>query len=118
GAVLTRARDLIDAIRDGDDTMVEEAVLRLSRSRRWLAPLALALGGFLMLFTGLKLVFSNWRLSLVQILPATWIWLAMVDLKAHVLHGKSFHVLTGPVVIPIVAAIIALTPPAFFLTAA
>src|SRR5689334_9363319 len=41
GAVLTRARDLVDAIRDGDDTMVEEAVLRLSRSRRWLAPLAL-----------------------------------------------------------------------------
>jgi len=118
GAVLTRARDLIDAIRDGDDTMVEEAVLRLSRSRRWLAPLALALGGFLMLFTGLKLVFSNWRLSLVQVLPATWIWLAMVDLKAHVLHGKSFHVLTGPVVIPIVAAIIAITAAAFFLNAA
>ena len=29
-----------------------------------------------------------------------WIWAAMIDLKAHVLHGKSFHVLTGPVVIP------------------
>ena len=22
-----------------------------------------------------------------------WIWAAMIDLKAHVLHGKSFHVL-------------------------
>jgi hypothetical protein len=46
-----------------------------------------------------------------------WIWLAMVDLKAHVLHGKSFHVLTGPVVIPIVAAIAAITAAAFFLNA-
>jgi hypothetical protein len=53
-----------------------------------------------MLFDGLKLVFSNWRLSVVQILPAMWIWLAMLDLKAHALHGKSFHALRGPVVIP------------------
>ena len=60
--VLTRVRDLVDAIRDGDDAMVE-------------------------------------------------------DLKAHVLHGKSFHVLTGPVVIPIVAAIAAITTAAFFLNA-
>src|SRR4051794_31724573 len=96
--------------------MVQEAVLRLSRSRRWLAPLALAVGAFAMLFNGLKLVFSNWRLTLVQVLPATWIWLAMVDLKAHALHGKSFHVLRGPIVIPLVAAIIAITAACFFLT--
>jgi len=118
GAVLTRARDLVAAIRDGDDAMVEDAVVRLSHSRRWLAPLALAVGAFAMLFNGLQLVFLNWRLSLVQILPATWVWLAMFDLKAHVLHGKSFHVLSGPVVIPILAAIIAITAAAFFLNAA
>jgi len=97
---------------------VEEAVLRLSRSRRWLAPLALAVGAFAMLFNGLKLVFSNWRLTLVQVLPATWIWLAMFDLKAHALHGKSFHVVRGPVVILLVVAIMAITAAAFFLNAA
>jgi hypothetical protein len=107
----------VDAIRDGDDAMVEEAVLRLSRSRRWLAPLALTVGAFEMLFVGLRLVFSNWRLTLVQVLPATWIWLAMLDLKAHALHGRSLHVLTGPVVIPLVAAIAAITAAAFFLNA-
>ena len=106
------------AIRDGDDAMVEEAVLRLSRSRRWLAPLALAVGACGMLFEGVRLVFSNWRLTLVQVLPAMWIWLAMLDLKAHALHGKSFHVLTGPVVIPLVAVIAAITAAAFFLNAA
>jgi hypothetical protein len=116
--LLTRVRDLVDAIRNGDDAMVEDAVIRLSRSRRWLAPLALAVGALVMLFQGLRLVFSNWRLTLVQVLPAMWIWLAMLDLKAHALHGRSFHVLTGPVVIPIVAALTAITAAAFFLNAA
>jgi hypothetical protein len=114
---LSRVRELVDAVREGDDAMAEEAIVRLSQSHRWLAPLALAASAFAMLFEGLKLVFSNWRLTLVQILPAMWIWLAMADLKAHVLHGKSFHVLRGPVLIPIVLAITAITAAAFFLNA-
>ncbi len=116
-ASMSRARDLVGAIREGDEAMVEAAVLRMSRSRRWLAPLALAVGAFAMLFEGVKLVFSNWRLTLVQVLPAMWIWLAMLDLKAHVLHGRSFHVLSGPIVIPAVALIAAITAAAFFLNA-
>jgi hypothetical protein len=116
-ASMSRARELVKAIREGDEAMVEAAVLRMSRSRRWLAPLALAVGAFEMLFQGVKLVFSNWRLTLVQVLPAMWIWLAMLDLKAHVLHGRSFHVLSGPIVIPAVALIAAITAAAFFLNA-
>ena len=112
-----RVRQFIQAVRDSDRAAVEEAVVRLSRSRRWLAPLALAVGALVMLFDGVKLLFTNWRLSLVQVLPAMWIWAAMFDLKAHVLHGKSFHVLTGPVVIPIVLAVAALTAASFFLNA-
>jgi hypothetical protein len=116
-ASMSRLRELVAAIRDGDEAMVEAAVLRMSRSRRWLAPLALAVGAIEMLFQGVKLVFSNWRLTLVQVLPAMWIWLAMLDLKAHVLHGRSFHVLSGPIVIPAVALIAAITAAAFFLNA-
>jgi hypothetical protein len=96
---------------------VDVAILRLSRSRRWLAPLALAVGAFAMLFLGVKLLFTNWRLTLIQVLPAMWIWAAMVDLKAHVLHGKSFHELTGPLVIPIVLAIAVITAVSFYLNA-
>jgi hypothetical protein len=100
---------------------VDEAVLRLSRSRRWLAPLALAVGAFEMLFEGLKLLFTNWRLTLIQVLPAMWIWAAMFDiklhLKFHVLYGKQFPVLLGPVVIPVVLAIAAITAASFFLNA-
>jgi hypothetical protein len=116
-ASMSRLRELVNAIRDGDEAMVEAAVLRMSRSRRWLAPLALAVGALEMLFEGVKLVFSNWRLMVVQVLPAMWIWLAMLDLKAHVLHGRSFHALQGPIVIPLVALVAAITAAAFFLNA-
>ena len=105
------------AIEDNDEAKVEEAILRLSHSRRVFAPLAFAVAAFVMLFDGLKLLVSNWRLTLVQILPAMWIWLAMFDLKAHVLHGKSFNVLRGPVLIPIALVITALTVASFFLNA-
>ena len=112
-----RVRALVEAIRNGDDALVERAVLELSRSRRYLAPLAFLVGAFAMLFTGLRLLFSNWRLMLIEILPAMWIWLAMVDLKAHVLHGNSFRVLRGPVLIPLVLLVAAITTLSFFLNA-
>ena len=112
-----RVTQVISAIRDDDLAAMQEGVLRLSRSRRWLAPLALAVGALAMLFEGVKLLFTNWRLTLIQVLPAMWIWAAMVDLKAHLLHGKSFHVLTGPVVIPVVLAVAAITAASFFLNA-
>jgi hypothetical protein len=96
---------------------VNQAIIRVSRAHRWLAPLTLALGAFAMLFDGVKLLFTNWRLTLIQALPAMWIWAAMFDLKAHVFRGRSFHVLDGPVVIPVVLAIAAVTAASFFLNA-
>jgi small-conductance mechanosensitive channel len=107
---------LVRAIQN-DDTAMVEAILRLSQSRRIFAPLAFAVGAFAMLFDGLRMLLSNWRLTLIQVLPAVWIWLAMFDLRAHVLHGKSFHSLKGPVLIPINLAIIAITAAGFFLNA-
>ncbi len=115
-ALLARIRLLVRAI-DAEDEVMVEAVMRLSRSRRLFAPLAFMVGAFAMLFDGLRLIVSNWRLTLVQILPAMWIWLAMYDLKAHVLHGKSFNVVRGPILIPIILAIIAITAACFFLNA-
>ena len=116
-ALSARIGSLVRAIQDNDEAKIEEAILRLSESRRVFAPLAFAVGAFAMLFNGLKLLVTNWRLTLVQILPAMWIWLAMFDLKAHVLHGKSFTVLRGPVLIPVGLLIIAITVASFFLNA-
>ena len=110
-------RELLRAIRESDTAAAEEALLRLRRRRRWLAPLALTIGALMMLFVGVKLLVTNWGLLLVQVLPAMWIWAAMLDLKGHVLHGKSFHVLTGPILIPLVLAVAAITAASFYLNA-
>jgi uncharacterized membrane protein len=110
-------RQLLLAIRESDTAAAEDALLRLSRRRRWLAPLALTIGALMMLFVGVKLLVTNWGLLLVQVLPAMWIWVAMLDLKAHALKGKSFHVLTGPILIPLVLAVVAITAASFYLNA-
>jgi hypothetical protein len=107
---------LVRAIRDDDQAAVD-AIVRLSRSRRAFAPLALTVGAFAMLLAGVRLLLTNWRLTLVQVVPAMWVWLAMYDLKAHVLHGKSFNVLRGPVLIPVNLAVVAVTIAAYFLNA-
>ena len=111
------AGELIRTIRDGDDAMVEAVVVQLSHRRRFLAPLAFAVGALAMLFHGLRLLLSNWRLTLVQVLPAMWIWANMLDLKLHVLHGASFRLIRGPVLIPVMLGVVAITAASFFLNA-
>jgi hypothetical protein len=115
-ALRVRIETLVRAIQEDDQTVAEQ-ILRLSQSRRIFAPLALTVGAFAMLLDGLRLLLTNWRLTLVQILPAVWIWLVMFDLKARVLHGRSFPSLRGPVLIPIALAIVAITVACFFLNA-
>jgi hypothetical protein len=110
-------RHLIAAIREGDEQSVEAAVVRLSSTRRYLAPLAFLVGAVVMLFSGLKLLAHNWRLTLIQVLPAMWIWAAMFDLKLHVLRGKTFHDIRGPLVLVLLAAVIAITAASFYLNA-
>ena len=108
---------LIVAIRENDERKVEEAVLQLARTRRIFAPLALAVGAFVMLFNGLRLLVTNWRLMLIQVLPAMWLWAATIDLKVHVLHGKEFNIIRGPIVLVLFAAVVLLTIASFYLNA-
>lgn len=115
--VARQARALIKAINENDEDAVERAVVALSQSKRIFAPLVFVLGAFVMLFQGLKTLFSNWRLLFIQILPAMWIWVAFIDLKAHVFKGKSFHVLSGWPVLVSVLAITVITAACFYLNA-
>ena len=117
-ALVARAAALVRAIQENDASAIEQAVLRLSRSRRIFAPLAFAVGAFVLLFDGLRLMISNWRLLIIQILPAMWIWLAMFDLKIHVLHGHQFNPIRGPALIPLVLLVTAITIACFYLNAA
>jgi hypothetical protein len=115
--LVRQGRALLRAIRENDEAAVEGAVLALSRSRRIFAPLVFALGAFVMLFQGLKLLFSNWRLTLIQVLPAMWIWVALLDLKAHTFKGKEFHTWHGFVELLLVVAIALVTAACFYLNA-
>jgi hypothetical protein len=105
-------------VREGNEAEIARAVEDLSHRHRLLAPLALAVGGVALLFGGLRILFSNWRLTVIQIPPAMWIWAAMYDLRGHLLHDRSWHAITGPIVIPIVIGVIAVTIACFFLNAA
>lgn len=116
-SLVADAGRLLHAIRTGGDEELTDAVVRLSRSRRIFAPLAFCVGAFAMLLHGLKLLLADWRMLLIQIPPAMWIWLAMFDLKLHVLHGKSFHHIRGPILIPIGLVLVAITIGCFFLNA-
>jgi len=116
-AALRQGRALLDAIRRDDEAAVEDAVLALSRSRRIFAPVVFALGAFLMLFQGLRMLVFNWRLTLIQVLPAMWIWLALLDLKAHVFRGKEFQTWHGGAELLLVLAIVLVTAACFYLNA-
>lgn len=116
--VLARqGRALVRAIRDGDESQIESAVVALSRSRRIFAPLVFAVAAVVMLFQGLRLIASNWRLMLVQVLPAMWIWLALLDLKKHAFRGEAFHTWHGGAEVLLVTAIALVTAAAFYLNA-
>ena len=117
GNLRARIRAQVAAIRDGDAATVERAVLDLSRSHRFLAPLGFIVGAFVMLFEALRLLVINWRLMLIQILPAMWIWLAMFDLKAHLLHGRSFQSWTVPVLVVLIVLVAVITAASFYLNA-
>jgi hypothetical protein len=114
---VNQIRGLVRAIGEDDDATIEAAVLRLSSRRRIFAPLGIAVGAFAMLFEGLKLVSSNWRLTVVQVLPALWIWAAMLDLKAHVFHGKSLYPLHGVALAAAITGVVVITAASFFLNA-
>jgi uncharacterized membrane protein len=115
--VVKQARTLIKAIQDDDEAAVEAAVVALSRSRRIFAPLVFGVGAFVMLFQGLRMLFKNWRLTLIQLLPAMWIWVSMLDLKAHVFKGKGFHGFEVWAEIALVALITVVSAACFYLNA-
>ena len=71
--------DGLDRIGDERD---QQAVLQLAGRRKIFAPLALIVGAFVMLFSALRLLVTNWRLMLVQALPAMLIWAVTLALFA------------------------------------
>jgi hypothetical protein len=113
-SVVARLRWFVRSVERGDESMVED-VLRLSQSRRLFAPLAYTVGAFAMLLQGLRRLLANWRLIPVEVLPAVWLWLAMYDLRLHLLRGRSFHSAHEAELAPIVALVVVVTIASLFL---
>ncbi len=111
------AEPYLVAIRDGDEEALLRALDAAARSHRALAPLAFAAGGVAMLLAGVRLLFANWRLTLVEVLPALWIWAVMYDLRIHLIRDGSALEVSGPALIPVGLAIVAITVLCFFLNA-
>jgi hypothetical protein len=107
-------RQLVHAIAEVDVAAIEEATRKLGESKRILTPLAWAAGTIVLLVHGVKLLILNWRLSLIQLVPAAWVWLVTWDLKAHLLHGTSFAHLNLAERIALAAGVIALSIAAFW----
>ena len=114
--LLDASKALVSAIQH-DDEVVLEALLNFSRSRRIFAPIALVVGALALLLEGLKVLLANWRLMVIQVIPAVLIWASMLDLRLRVLHGRSFPELRGAILIPIFIAIVVLSAAGFFLNA-
>jgi hypothetical protein len=78
-------------VADADPGEIESAAVRLGASRRYFAPVAWAAGALVLLVRGIKLLLVNWRLTLIEFVPAAVLWLVMWDLKQHSLRGAAFR---------------------------
>ena len=87
----------VEAVRSTDPAQVESALSQLSGKRRWLKPLAYAAGTVAVVFDGVVLLLRHWQLTLLQIVPAGWIWVMSWNLKGHFLSNRHLPTDIGPV---------------------
>jgi hypothetical protein len=99
----------VQAVRSTDPSTVESALKDLGGRRRWLAPLVYAAGTVAVVFDGVLLLLRNWRLTLLQVTPAVWIWVMSWNLKHHFAEKPtiSTSVALGLAVAVLVAAQVA-----------
>ena len=76
------------AVRSTDPATVESALTDLARRGRWLKPLAYAAGTVAVVFDGVLLLIRHWRLTLLQLVPAAWVWIMSWNLRNHMLASS------------------------------
>lgn len=100
---------LVRAVSSADPDAIVAAVAQLGGSRRYLAPLGWVAGTIGLMLGGVKLLIFNWRLSLLELVPALCIWIAMWDLKQHFLYGRPFQQLHVVVLAGLWVAVVVFT---------
>lgn len=84
----SRWRSLVHAVaalRSTDPATVESALTDLAARDRWLKPLAYAAGTVAVVFDGVLILARHWRLTLLQLVPAVWVWVMSWNLRNHIL---------------------------------
>jgi hypothetical protein len=79
----------VAAVRSTDPAIVESALTDLAGRRRWLAPFVFAAGTVAVVFDGVLLLLQNWRLTLLQLFPAVWIWAMTWNMKHHLVSKPT-----------------------------
>jgi hypothetical protein len=105
---LSRLLSAARAVADADPIAVETTARDLGESRRYLAPVAWGAGAIVLLIRGIKLLALNWRLSLIELVPAAWVWVVMWDLRQHNLRSDAFRQITvGGLIVLFLLSIVA-----------
>jgi hypothetical protein len=92
---LRAAAKIAKGVLDLDPLEIERSAMELGSTRRLLAPLAFVAGTLALMVVGVKPLIKNWRLTLVELVPAAWIWVTMWNLKSHVLDQRGVHHVHG-----------------------
>ena len=77
---------------------MESAVADLAGRARWLRPLAYAAGTVAVVFDGVLLLIRHWQLTLLQILPAAWVWGMSWNLRNHMLADPRVSTMVSIVI--------------------
>ena len=83
------------AVRSTDPARVQQLATDLSGRSRWLTPLAYVAGTLAVVFDGIVLLFKSWRLTLLQLVPAAWIYAMTWNIRSHLFahrHPPLSHV--------------------------
>jgi len=94
------------AVRSTDPARVQQLATDLSGRSRVLTPLAYVAGTLAVVFDGIVLLFKSWRLTLLQLVPAAWIYAMTWNIRSHLLarrHPPLSHV-------ELIAAVALITP--------
>jgi hypothetical protein len=77
------------AVRSTDPATVESALQDLAGRGRWLKPLAFAAATVAVVFDGVLLLLRHWQLTLLQLVPAIWVWTMSWNLRNHMLANPD-----------------------------
>lgn len=108
---------IFTGVLDADPARIESAALELGRTRRLFAPIAFVAGTLGLVVVGVKPLVKNWRLTLVEFVPAAWIWVSLWNLKSHVLDQRGVHVVHDVWYVPVAIVFVAVAILAFWCNA-